>query len=213
MEQPEIAVGYWYPWIRPRAQKSDPAVDAIQTDWQSSLIQDFLQQRLKVSDLGGGDFVPVETDLIFREDGEAWLVSRNDIKTSSVADSHFSSARPPYTDWETVNLGTVIHSPEIVAYDGEIYVAGRCNMAKDSGHPWPYPREWSMALWKLGKGTLEPVLYFPACGDCSYPGMLVDPNGDLCISYYSQHAYGMGVVPSPTGGEPADIYFAKIDLS
>ncbi|RKX34045.1 MAG: hypothetical protein DRP71_08385 [Verrucomicrobia bacterium] len=167
----------------------------------------------KVSDLGEGDFVPIETDMAFREDGEVWLVSRNDIKTSGMVDSHFSSALPPYTNWETVNLGTVIHSPELVTIDRNVYLAGRCDMVKDSSLPWPYPREWSMALWKLGRGAVEPILYFPACGDCSYPGMLVDPNGNLCISYYSQHAYGMGVIPSTSGFEPADIFFAKIDLS
>jgi hypothetical protein len=175
------------------------------------MTSDDLVSWKKVSDLGAGDFVPIETDMVFRENGELWLVSRNDIKTSRVVDSHFSSARPPYTDWETVNLGTIIHSPELVTVGGDVYVAGRCNMTKDTSVPWPYPREWSMALWKVGKGLVDPVLYFPASGDCSYPGMLVDPNGDLCISYYSQHAYGMGVVPSTTDIEPADIFFAKID--
>jgi hypothetical protein len=176
------------------------------------MTSDDLVSWKKVSDLGAGDFVPIETDMVFRENGELWLVSRNDIKTSPVADSHFSSARPPYTDWKTVNLRTIIHSPELVTVGGDVYVAGRCNMKKNTGVPWPYRREWSMALWKLRRGTVEPILFFPACGDCSYPGMLVDPNGELCISYYSQHAYGMGVLPLTTGGEPADIFFAKIDL-
>jgi hypothetical protein len=64
----------------------------------------------------------------------------------------------------------------------------------------------------------------PATGDCSYPGLIKDPEGRVCLSYYSQHAYHMGVVPMPFRLEPTpphdhgqllasdDVYFAELDL-
>jgi hypothetical protein len=82
----------------------------------------------------------------------------------------------------------------------------------------------------LEKGKLQPVLNIPACGDCAYPGFIEDPEGRVCMSYYSQHAYRMGVVPEALlnsedapeticnyQGEPNtqpqnDVYFAELEL-
>jgi len=59
--------------------------------------------------------------------------------------------------------------------------------------------------------TLEPLRCFPACGDCSDPEMRADPTGDLRIHCSSRLADGMGVAPSPTGLDPAELSFTMID--
>ena len=58
-------------------------------------------------------------------------------------------------------------------------------------------------------------------GDCSYPGLIKDPEGRICMTYYSQHAYLMGVEPFPwqqwgpaeaKALIPSDVYFAELAL-
>jgi len=68
-------------------------------------------------------------------------------------------------------------------------------------------------------------MLIPATGDCSYAGLIKDPAGRICMSYYSQQAYHMGVVPMMfrykpepprhRGAQmldPNDVYFAELEL-
>ena len=177
-----------------------------------------------------------ESDILFHDDGRAWVVSR-----SSTAPGHawFSSAEPPYESWQTQPLDTVIHAPAILAHNGMAYVAGRRHTLNEDTDSYPFAAgdtnhilpssllstPWSMAIWRLEHGRVEPVLHIPATGDCAYPGFIHDPDGRVCLSYYSQHAYHMGVVDQPRLTEasdpqqpwshtplPADVYFVEVSL-
>jgi len=106
----------------------------------------------------------------------------------------------------------MVHAPVFLHHEGELYVAGRC-LPPTVGNPvFPWPGA-SLGLWRVRKAALEPVLHIPASGDCSYPGLLKDPEGRICLTYYSQHAYIMGIVGYPEAtAMPADVYFAELAL-
>jgi hypothetical protein len=164
-----------------------------------------------------------ESDIIFQPDGEAWVVAR----TKRPGDhAWFCTARPPYTQWEFIDLKTRIHAPKILLHQGKYYVAGRCLPSELGETAWPFGH--SLCVWELTRGAVKPVLRIPAAGDCAYCGIIEDPRGRVCLAYYSMHAYYLGVLPPfaavfPTA-EPAhskqaqlvpcanDIYFAEIEL-
>lgn len=128
--------------------------------------------------------------------------------------SYFAVASPPYADWQLTAMHPMVHAPVFLEQNNELYVAGRSAPIRDGDRSFAFGLEregWSMAMWKVHRGNLELVLRFPATGDCSYPGLIKDPQGRICISYYSQHAYHHGVV-APPRGSAADVYFAELDL-
>jgi hypothetical protein len=150
-----------------------------------------------------------ESDIFWHEDGEAWIVARSAVKPQR---SFFCSAGAPYTDWTVSELEPMVHAPVFLHHEGGLYVAGRC-LPPTVGNPvFPWPGA-SLGLWRVRKAALEPVLHIPASGDCSYPGLLKDPEGRICLTYYSQHAYIMGIVGYPEAtAMPADVYFAELAL-
>ncbi len=162
-----------------------------------------------------------ESDIYFHPDGEAWMVARG---MENPNYSYFASARKPYTDWETTRLNSMIHAPIILEHGGQLYVAGRCNPDLDGIASFPYLSRCTLGIWKLTRGHTDLNLLIPASGDCSYPGLVKDPAGRICLSYYSQHAYHSGVIPMPFRLEPDephdkgqlltpnDIYFAELQL-
>lgn len=157
----------------------------------------------------GGDRGLNESDIFWHENGEAWIVARSVRKPEG---SFFCSARPPYTDWKVVELDTMVHAPAFLDHQGELYVAGRCQPPSAGNPVFPFPG-CSLGIWRVKPGALEPVLHVPATGDCSYPGLIKDPEGRICLTYYSQHAYHMGLHDYPNGtGMPADVYFAELEL-
>lgn len=155
-----------------------------------------------------------ESDIVWRPDGEAWIVSRT-VKRNGSA---FAAAKPPYTRWEVTDMAPMVHAPVMLEHDGALYVAGRSHPATEGMTDAPFPGA-SLSVWRVGRGALEPVLRVPASGDCSYPGLIKDPEGRVCMSYYSQHAYMLGVIPrrepTPNAEKPGsadDVYFAEIEL-
>ena len=160
-----------------------------------------------------------EAGLYFQSDGELWVVGRQN-KDNAV----FAAAKPPYTHWETHDLGMLVHSPAILEHKGVVYLAGRYNADVAKDELFPYLSRMGLAIWRLERGKIKPVLHMPAAGDCAYPGFIVDPKGRVCMSYYSQHAYLDGTLPPPyrLDTEPkydkgsllsvADVYFAELDL-
>ena len=155
-----------------------------------------------------------ESDIVWRSDGEAWIISRTTKGRSSV----FASAKPPYTDWQTIDMQPMVHAPIMLEHEGEIFVAGRSRPGTEGITDAPFDGS-SLSVWRVTRGQLESVLRIPASGDCAYPGLIKDPEGRICISYYSQHAYTLGVLPrrQPTPnmehpGGPDDVYFAEIAL-
>ena len=173
-----------------------------------------------VAQIGRDDQLLNESDIAFQPDGEAWVIARTLRKPD---DSVFACARPPYTDWSVTDLKTMAHCPTLLEHGGALYVAGRCAPQREGISSWPFGG--SLGVWRVTRGRLELVLHIPAIGDCAYPGFIKDPEGRLCLSYYSMHAYRMGVLPpfstvAPGAeGRPAatavhvsDIYFAEIEL-
>ncbi|MFA7372105.1 MAG: sialidase family protein [bacterium] len=162
-----------------------------------------------------------EADIFFRNDGEAWLISRSEVRPGQ---SVMAIAQPPYTDWEIVYLPTTIHCPVMTEYRGEVYLSGRRMVDIEGDDTFPFLDRASLGVWRVERGQVERVLCIPATGDCAYPGMVVDPEGRVCLSYYSQHAYHMGVVAPPFRLEaeapynqgslltPNDVYFAELEL-
>lgn len=149
-----------------------------------------------------------ESDIYWHADGEAWIVSR----TIKGAYSVFASARAPYTHWEATDMAPMVHAPIMLEHAGSLYVAGRSSPASEGIADAPYGGA-SLSVWRVTRQQLHPVLRIPAFGDCSYPGFIKDPEGRICLSYYSQHAYILGVCAFPFAEHmPDDIYFAELEL-
>lgn len=149
-----------------------------------------------------------ESDIYWHADGEAWIISR----TIKATNSCFATAKPPYTDWSSVELEPMVHAPNMLEHEGALYVAGRSNPLTE-GEPVAPCGDNSLSIWRLERNRLVPILRIPAYGDCSYPGFIKDPAGRICLSYYSQHAYYLGVVTPPLAHYmPSDVYFAELEL-
>lgn len=159
-----------------------------------------------------------ESDIHWFDDGEAWIVARSDNeKHYGRPISFFASARAPYSDWQVTEIPTRIHAPVFLKHKDVLYVAGRRKADEDP--TWPFGPA-SLGVWKVTRGAVEPVLNIPATGDCSYPGFIHDPEGRICMSYYSMHAYEHGVIPRPARQTQdqfvklgaADVFFAELEL-
>ncbi len=155
-----------------------------------------------------------ESDIYWLPDGEAWIVSRTVKGPYSV----FASAKPPYTEWQTIDMKPMVHAPVMLEHAGALFVAGRSRPETEGITDAPFQGS-SLSVWRVDRGSLEPVLRIPASGDCAYAGLIKDPDGHICICYYSQHAYTLGVIPRPLptpncerAGGPADIFFAEIEI-
>lgn len=148
-----------------------------------------------------------EADIIFRPSGELWCISRT--KYREPDNSLFYFSKPPYEDWECVDLKTRIHCPVFCESGGKVYVAGRRNPSA----PWisQSTPAGNTGIWLVEKGKVIPVLALPSDGDAAYPGLISLKPVKLLISYYSQHAYRSGVICGLTP-HSADIYTAEIAI-
>lgn len=206
--------------------KTPDASQDLPVRTQHLMVSDDMREWENISQIGTGEHQFGEADILFREDGEAWIVSRSSVRPDY---AWFASARPPYTEWDLKPLNTFIHCPAILSHKGVAYVAGRRQADLDGDSTYPFERFRSLGIWRLEHGSVSPVLRIPASGDCAYPGFIEDSKGRICMSYYSEHAYMMGVIDPPhTGkqgehedGQPsnpvaqpsaADVYFAEIAL-
>jgi len=162
--------------------------------------------------IGNDDIALNESDIVFRDDGTAWIVARS---TKAPGYSYFCSSTAPYTEWQTQPLTALIHAPIMLEDAGKLYVSGRSSPALEGVVG--FPSASSLGIWEVRFGEVEPVLRIPAMGDCSYPGLIRDPDGRVCLTYYSQHAYYMGVVDSDVRSfdssvAPDDVFFAELEL-
>lgn len=166
-----------------------------------------------LANVGPADWRLNESDIHFQPDGSAWLVAR---AQGLGGHSVFGKAQQPYDKWETQSLGVMIHAPIILDHNNQLYVAGRS--APESEGIVGFPSNHSLGIWKLNEASVQPTLRIPATGDCSYPGLIKDSQGNICLTYYSQHAYDLGVIetglPDDTSKmhKPADVYLAELDL-
>lgn len=159
-----------------------------------------------------------ESDIHWWPNGEAWIVARSASVHKTGGNDFFCVAQPPYTDWQITEMSARCQAPVFLEHEGELYVAGRRFASVEGDHAFCSAK--TLGLWRVTRGDVELVLHMPATGDCSYPGLIKDPEGRICMSYYSQHAYQLGVVAPPVrahqeGAEalmPSDVYFAEIEL-
>lgn len=171
--------------------------------------ENFLDWKLHCR-IGSNNESLFESDLFFHENAEAWLVARSSVNPGY---SYFGKATPPYTNWELTRLKSMIHAPIILKHGGKLYVSGRCSPEHEGIEE--FPSKASLGFWELNEGKVDLRIFIPAMGDCSYPGLINDPKGRICLTYYSQHAYHMGTYQSPQldqGCAPDDIYFAELQL-
>ena len=171
----------------------------------------------------------IEGDLLFRPDGELWCIARGQRNPET---SYFYTARPPYREWEAVDLGVKIDSPVFCELADTVFLAGR----RAPGAPWidqdgmliddhGQPRHLtpgSTGIFTVERGAVHPCLALPSAGDSAYPGLIPLGEERLLISYYSQHAERSGVQVAHTphhlpdeiadlpGKSAADIYVADI---
>lgn len=223
---PILPPGMWLWRVRRHDDRYYGLIQNLTGNWDAEIMPH--QLDLAVSDdlleweiiaRVGDEYGLNESDIHWHDDGEAWIVARSVAKPQG---SFFCSAEPPYTDWHVTELAPMVHAPIFVHHEGALYVAGRSLPSVEGDAAFPFSSA-SLGIWRVRRGALEPVLRIPATGDCSYPGMIKDPEGRICLSYYSQHAYHMGVVPPPSRVEPHadtgasllaadDVYFAELDL-
>lgn len=186
------------------------------------MISDDLLKWEHVARIGPTDRMPGESDIAFQDDGEAWVVVR---ANAGSGNAMFASAPPPYTNWEVSDLSGRINAPVILQHQGRHYVAGRARLSDMQMSDYSQPGPTTTGVWLLERGKVTPVLNLPSAGDCSYCGLIEDPDGRVCISYYSQHAYAFGFedyayrFSHPADGDPhgdllskSDIYFAELEL-
>lgn len=214
--QPILEKNMWLWRVRKHGGKYYGLIQNLADSWSGSIpphqldlaVSDDLLTWTTLARVGDG---LNESDIYWHEDGEAWIVSR----TAKGEYSVFASAQAPYTAWETTDMSPLVHAPIILEHEGKLFVAGRSLSSSEgvTDAPFGNGRCSSLSIWQLTRKNLDPVLRIPAFGDCSYPGFIKDPEGRICLTYYSQHAYHLGVCTYPFPGHmPNDVYFAELEL-
>ncbi|MFA6507506.1 MAG: hypothetical protein WCT14_15505 [Treponemataceae bacterium] len=117
---------------------------------------------------------PNEATIRFGIDGQAITLVRRE---SGPAKAWIGTSMPPYTDWNWNATKEYIGGPNFLMLgEGELWAAGRFIRRGKA----------RTALALMTTTSVEPVLFLPSSGDCSYPGMVAI--GDtLTMSYYSSH--------------------------
>lgn len=120
--------------------------------------------------------------------------------------SWLGRSRAPYTDWDWTDLGVMIHAPVVLNVEGRWICAGRSQpgdlpegtVEPDSGA--------HTSVWDITDATAQHLLTVPSAGDCSYCGLAFGPEGEVAMSYYSQHERMPLPEKPPT---PADVFLAR----
>lgn len=124
--------------------------------------------------------------------------------------SWFGCSESPYTEWTWHDMGVMIHAPVVLAVDDAWIVAGRSRPGDLPPGTVPKNSGAHTTLWRIGlNGAAEHLLTVPSGGDCSYCGLVRLDNGDVLMSYYSQHEW---LPQEDKGPVPADIFLARIRL-
>lgn len=117
---------------------------------------------------------PNEATVRFRKDGSAVALVRRE---SGPAKAWIGTSLPPYADWRWTPTKEYVGGPNfLIAEDGTFWAAGRFVRRGKA----------KTAIARMTETGIEPILYLPSGGDCSYPGMVLD-GSRLLISYYSSH--------------------------
>lgn len=121
-----------------------------------------------------------EADIEFLADGSMMIVIRGVWTNGYIGTSQY-----PYTEWEWKDCEYLVHCPDIITLDGQLFVAAR-------------GLDGTM-LYHITNQMLNPIYAFSGGGDNAYPGV-IRVNDELWMSYYA----GIG---------KSSIYFVKIPIS
>ena len=182
----------------------------------------------KVSDIAAED--NDETDFDFAPDGRILAVSRKGASSKLHPGARPGSrhalaylSHPPYRSWRRLPLDRMIQAPAVRWAKDRWMIAGRyIDGETEQVHPQraDYPHKaqrYGTRMWTLEDrtGALTQAVTLPSWGDCSYPGIIEEANGDLLVVYYSHsittdsHQYiGGGLWPGKM--PPASIYLARV---
>jgi len=146
-----------------------------------------------------------ESFIVRDEDGRFMVVNRG---AMNEARTDFLHADPPYVAWSGWRVAHGMQSPNVVRVAGRLIAAGRRSIVD--------PPDWCKAVTSIfeidpEKQTTQRLLDLPSGGDTSYCGMVVENDGSILLSYYSQHEY----ISRPDfrhGQRPASIYLAKLSV-
>lgn len=105
-------------------------------------------------------------------------------------------SKPPFTDWQIIDSGKIIHAAAACHWQDRIIVVGRYmkepfpnRIPGDENPPQgeALNRNIRTMIWSWSiENGFEELLELPSQGDCSYAG-IVPEKDRLVISYYSQH--------------------------
>lgn len=131
---------------------------------------------------------PNETSLVFRSDDTALCLLRRDGQPGT---GQLGLAKPPYTDWQWLDLGVKLGGPHLIQLKDKRLLAGV--------RLYDGAVRTSLAWVDADRGHFTECLALPSGGDTSYPGLVWD-DPHVWVSYYSSHE-----------GKSA-IYLAKVRL-
>ncbi|MDP6039171.1 MAG: hypothetical protein QGG64_11525 [Candidatus Latescibacteria bacterium] len=122
-------------------------------------------------------------------------------------------SQAPYTEWKWSDLGAMIHAPVVLNVQGQWIVAGRsqeCDLPSGSFERFEGTESTHhTSVWAIVDDCAELLMTMPSACDCSYPGLALGADGEVLMSYYSQHAQFPLPAERPT---PADIFLARFKL-
>jgi len=126
--------------------------------------------------------------------------------------SWIGRSRLPYGEWEWADLGVMIHAPVVLEVGERWIVAGRSqeedlpagSFERYGEHP--TSAECHTSVWEIRDSRAVHLLTVPSGGDCSYAGLAHGPEGEVLMSYYSQHERLPLPQEPPT---PADVFLAR----
>lgn len=135
-----------------------------------------------------------ETAFAFEDDGRVVALVRG----GGPAPARVCRARPPYADWQRVDLGRNVGGPLLARWGRHWLVGGRRTL--------PRAPPVTALAW-LDEDALVEQLALPSGGDTSYPGFVALDDERGLLSYYSSHE-GSG-----TGRAPCHVYVAQLRLA
>ncbi len=126
---------------------------------------------------------PNEASIRFTDQGEAWLVVRNEGQNKNghlgicKNDPDSSIDDWSFEDWTWKRIKTRLGGPNIIQTPQGYWLLGSRK----------YSQNARTSLYTLGRSArYKELIEFPSGGDTSYPGMLIHEN-ELWMSYYSSH--------------------------
>ena len=124
--------------------------------------------------------------------------------------SWLGESAEPYREWQWTDLGVMIHAPAVLQVEGRWIVAGRSRVEDLPGGIYLPGSGHHTSVWEIRERQAHHLLTVPSAGDCSYPGLALGPDGEVAMSYYSQHER---VPLAPEFPVPADIFLARFRIS